>query len=211
MIHFVTCLRRTTVNAGLPDSAFSTTKLPLCSLHSLCFLLSTPLEGQSLEGRDGVLPGSGLCPEGPWSMFAHGMGSKLVAHGSPRALSKLLDSGGFGPPPPTHAHRCPSWGFRQKLHFLICLNDDLLPLPHSTQRAGESSGCHFLFLGEEKLFLKTGGPGEGRKWVRDGDGHVLRQGLEKLGGGLCGGGEAGLGSRRRQDLGRVWQQDQGLG
>lgn len=54
------------------------------------------------------------------------------------------------------AHLPPSWGFRWKLSFLIGLIDDLLPLPHATQRVGEIGGCHFLFLGEKKLFLRPG-------------------------------------------------------
>lgn len=76
---------------------------------------------------------------------------------------------------PSRAHLSLSWGFRQKLSFLIALTGALLPLPHPAQRAGEMGGCLFLFLG--KLFLRSGGPGKGTMQVRDGDGDGLRCGV----------------------------------
>lgn len=97
-----------------------------------------------------------------WALCPHPAGPELTlpiergpakAHGS----QAPFQAPGFQwSQSPSCAHLSPCWGFKWKLSFLIGLTDDLLPLPHSTQRAGELGGCHFLFLGEEKLFLRSG-------------------------------------------------------
>ena len=81
-MHFLPSRCRTIVNAVLPDTIFSTTKLPPCSLGLLCLLLSPTLMGQSLEGKDGLLAGLGSVSR----RCAHGMGNELLAHGVPGPL-----------------------------------------------------------------------------------------------------------------------------
>lgn len=123
------------------------------------------------------------------------MGTEQV-HGVPGPFPSSCLHWSHGP---SRAHLPLSWGFRQKLSFLITLTGAILPLPHPTQRAGEMGGCLFLFLG--KLFLRSGrARSEMGMEMGCGVGWEVEGADMRLGWGGW-----------KQDPGRVWCQDEEMG